>query len=147
MKIETCPYCSRGPKLAEFGYIAYKTDTSIVIVFKEQSHPGRLIVAYRNDHIAEITDLSDKERDAFMKDVSDAAKCIKKVYNPDRINYGAYGDTLGHLHYHLCPKYKDDFEWGGIFLMNPHKHDIDNDECEIIAEKIRAAYEEVKEGK
>ena len=31
--------------------------------------------------------------------------------------------------------------------MNPHKHDIDNDECEIIAEKIRAAYESVKEGK
>lgn len=147
MKLETCPYCSRGKLLSAFGYLAFKTETSLVIVFKEQSKPGRMIVAYRNDHIAELKDLDDKERNAFMKDVADVAKCIDYVYHPDRINYGAYGDTLGHLHFHLVPKYKDDFEWGGNFSMNPHKVEVSDDECEVIAEKIRDAYKKIVEGK
>lgn len=147
MKLETCPYCSRGKLLSAFGYLAFKTETSLIIVFKEQSKPGRMIIAYRNDHVAELKDLDEKERNAFMKDVADIAKCIDYVYHPDRINYGAYGDTLGHLHFHLVPKYKDDFEWGGTFSMNPHKVEIADDECEVIAEKIRDAYKKIIEGK
>ena len=143
MKLDTCPYCARGKMLQEFGYLAFKTETSLVIVFKEQSKPGRMIVAYRNDHIAEITDLDDNERNAFMKDVSDVAKCINYLYHPDRINYGAYGDKLGHLHFHLVPKYKDDYEWGGVFSMNPHKYEIGDDECEVIAQKFRDTYDKL----
>ena len=147
MKLETCPYCSRGKLLSAFGYLAFKTETSLIIVFKEQSKPGRMIVAYRNDHVAELKDLDEKERNAFMKDVADIAKCIDYVYHPDRINYGAYGDTLGHLPFHLVAKYKDDFEWGGPFSMNPHKVEGADDEWEVIAEKNRDAYKKIIEGK
>ncbi len=118
MKKENCPYCYQKEPLAKFGYLAFETETSLVIVFKDQTHKGRMIVAYKKDHVAEIQDLSDKERDAFMKDVADVAKAIQRAYHPNRINYGAYGDTLGHLHFHLCPKYEDEFEWGGTFQMN-----------------------------
>jgi diadenosine tetraphosphate (Ap4A) HIT family hydrolase len=146
MKLDTCPYCARGKLLANFGYLAFKTETSLIIVFKEQSKPGRVIVAYRNDHVAEIKDLSDKERDAFMKDVSDVAKCIEHIYHPDRINYGAFGDELGHLHFHLVPKYRGADEWGGTFSMNPHKYEISDDQCEVIAEKLRDAYDKLIKG-
>ena len=67
MKLETCPYCSRGKLLSAFGYLAFKTETSLIIVFKEQSKPGRMIVAYRNDHVAELKDLDEKERNAWWK--------------------------------------------------------------------------------
>ena len=50
-----------------------------------------------------------------------AAKAIHAAFHPDKLNYGAYGDTGCHLHMHLCPKYKDGFEWGGTFEMNPGK--------------------------
>ena len=84
-----------------------------------------------------------------MKDVADVAKCVDYLYHPDRINYGAYGDKLGHLHFHIVPKYKDDAEWGGTFLMNPHKYEISDNECEVIAQKMRDAYDKliVKGGK
>jgi diadenosine tetraphosphate (Ap4A) HIT family hydrolase len=144
MKLDNCPYCSRGKLLSAFGYVAFKTETSLVIVFKEQSKPGRMIVAYRNDHVAEIKDLSDDERNKFMKDVADVAKCIDTLYHPDRINYGAYGDTLGHLHFHLVPKYQGGEEWGGVFSMNPHKIEFNDDSCEVIAEKMREAYDNLK---
>ncbi len=139
MKKDNCPYCQQGEFLAKFGYLAFETETSEVIVFKDQSHPGRAIVAYKKDHVAEIQDLSDEERNAFMKDVSDVAKAIQKAYNPDRINYGAYGDTLCHLHFHSVPKYKDEFEWGGTFVMNTGNL-VDEAKCEEVAGKIKKYY-------
>ena len=66
MKKENCPYCNYGEALAKFGVLAFETELSSVIVFKDQSHPGRCIVAYKNDHIAEIQDLSDEERRAYI---------------------------------------------------------------------------------
>lgn len=139
MKKCGCPYCSKGEALDKFGVLAFETETSEVIVFKDQHHKGRAIVAYKNDHVAEIQDLNDEERNAFMKDVSDVAKAIQKAYNPDRINYGAYGDTLGHLHIHLVPKYKDGFEWGGTFVMNTNEYASD-EEINSVVEAIKANY-------
>ncbi len=139
MKKEGCPYCQKGEFLEKFGRLAFETETSEVIVFKDQHHKGRAIVAYKKDHVAEIQDLNDAERNAFMKDVSDVAKAIQKAYNPDRINYGAYGDTLGHLHIHLVPKYKDGFEWGGTFVMNTNEYASD-EEINKVVEDLKKNY-------
>ncbi len=141
MKKCGCPYCSKGSALDKFGVLAFETETSSVIVFKDQHHLGRTIVAYKKDHVAEIQDLSDEERNAFMKDVSNVAKAIQKAYNPDRINYGAYGDTLGHLHIHLVPKYKDGFEWGGTFVMNTNEY-ASEEEINKVIEALKANYKE-----
>ena len=67
-----------------------------------------------------------------MKDVSDVAKAIQVAYKPDRINYGAYGDTLGHLHIHLVPKWKDGYEWNGTFLMNTNEYASDKELQDVI---------------
>ena len=139
MKKCGCPYCSKGEALDKFGVLAFETETSEVIVFKDQHHKGRAIVAYKNDHVAEIQDLNDEERNAFMKDVSDVARAIQKAYNPDRINYGAYGDTLVHLHIHLVPKYKDGFEWGGTFVMNTNEY-ANDEEINAVVEALKVNY-------
>lgn len=144
MKRNDCSYCTKGELLSAFGYLAFETETSEVIVFKEQSKPGRMIVAYKKDHVAEIKDLPVEERNAFIQDVCDVAQCIENIYHPDRINYGGYGDVLGHLHIHLVPKYIGGDEWGGTFTMNSHKHDISDEECKVIADKIKAEYDKLK---
>lgn len=118
MKDPNCGYCARGELLDAFGIVICELNVSTLILFKEQSHPGRCVVAYK-DHVSEIVDLTDEERDAFMADVNRAAKAIHAAFHPDKLNYGAYGDTGCHLHVHLVPKYRDGFEWGGVFAMNP----------------------------
>ena len=107
------------------------------ILFKEQSHPGRCIVAYK-DHVSEIVDISEEERRLFFEDVAHAAKAIHAAFHPDKLNYGAYGDTGCHLHMHLCPKYKDGFEWGGTFEMNPGKTLLTDAEYQEMIDKIKA---------
>ena len=132
MKKCDCAYCAQGEYLAKFGVLAFETNKSEVIVFKDQHHMGRCIVAYKGDHVGGLEELSDSDRNEFMADVADVCKTVKKVYNPDRINFGAYGDTLGHLHVHIVPKYKDGFEWGGTFVMNTNEYASDEEINKVV---------------
>lgn len=132
MKKEGCPYCNGGEALAKFGVLAFKTEVSQVIVFKDQSHKGRCIVAYDLDHVAEICDLTEENRNKFLNDVNKVAKALHASYKPDRLNYGAYGDTLGHLHFHLVPKYENGFEWGGTFQMNTGNYASDEEIAKVV---------------
>ena len=133
-----CAYCVHGEPLAKFGiYICDLTQTRLYL-FKEQSHPGRVIVAPK-EHIEDLTELTDDERNTFFADVARVSSAVKKAFHPDRINYGAYNDKGIHLHYHLVPKYRDEFEWGGVFAMNPGLVRRTDAEYEALIEKIKAA--------
>lgn len=132
-----CPYCNGGAALADFAYkIGDISDHSSLYLFKEQSHPGRMVVAYRG-HVSEISDLSPEQLQAYMADVARIARLIHKMYRPDKINYGAFGDLNPHLHFHLVPKYKDEFEWGGNFQINPRSRELTEEEAQAIIEKVK----------
>ena len=120
MKDQNCAYCMGGELLDKFGIFICDLSVSQLILFKEQSKPGRVIVAYK-DHVSEIVNISEEERNAFMSDVCRASNAVHKAFNPDKVNYGAYGDTGCHLHMHIVPKYNGGDEWGGVFQMNPNK--------------------------
>ena len=137
MKDCNCGYCVGGEPLDKFGIKICDLEVSQLILFKEQSHPGRVIVAYK-DHVSELVDISDADRNAFFADVARAAKAVHAAFHPDKVNYGAYGDGGCHLHFHLVPKYKDAFEWGTPFAMNPGKTDLTDTEYDEIIEKIKA---------
>lgn len=136
MKSADCGYCMRGELLDRFGIFICDFQVSSLILFKEQSKPGRCIVAYK-DHVSEIVDISPEERSLFMEDVARAAQAIHRAFHPDKLNYGAYGDTGCHLHMHLCPKYKDGDEWGGVFQMNPGKVYLTEEEYGEMIRRIR----------
>ncbi len=137
MKDSNCGYCMRGELLDAFGIYICDLSVSSLILFKEQSKPGRCIVAYK-DHVSEIVDISEEDRNAFFADVTRAARAIHAAFHPDKVNYGAYGDTGCHLHFHLVPKYKGGDEWGGVFQMNPGKTYLTQAEYDAMIAKIKA---------
>ena len=133
----TCAYCMEGELVAEFGIKICELPASKVYLFKEQSHPGRLIVASKH-HVSEMVDLSEADRIAFLQDVNHMAEVIHKTFSPAKVNYGAYGDKGCHLHFHLVPKYTGAFEWGDTFAMNPDKNYLSEEEYEEMISKIKA---------
>lgn len=137
MKDANCGYCMRGELLDKFGIFICDLEVSSLILFKEQSKPGRVIVAYK-DHVSEIVNISDEERNLFMADVARAARALHAAFHPNKVNYGAYGDTGCHLHMHLVPKYEGGDEWGGVFQMNPDKVYLTDEEYAEMIEKIKA---------
>ncbi len=135
-KDENCAYCMRGELLDQFGIYVCDLQVSSLILFKEQSKLGRFVVAYK-DHVSEIVDLSEEDRNAFMADVVKVSNAIHQAFQPDKVNYGAYGDTGHHLHMHLVPKYKEGDEWGGVFQMNPNKIHLTTEGYEELIDKIK----------
>ena len=111
---------------------------SSLFVFREQTYSGRCLVAYRH-HVSELFELADAERDAFCKDVADAARAMKSAFGPAKVNYGAFSDKLGHLHVHLVPKYVAGPDYGSTFRMMPEPRIIlSDDDYEALAARLRA---------
>ena len=132
-----CAYCAEGKLVDAFGIKIGELPASKVYLFKEQSHKGRCIVASRF-HASEMIELSDADRNAFMDDVCKVARAIHKLFKPAKVNYGAYGDTGHHLHFHLVPKYPDEFEWGGTFEMNPKRTTLTEGEYAALVASLKS---------
>lgn len=133
-----CLYCQNNSTLRDLMIEIAPLSVSRVFLFKEQTYRGRCLVAY-NGHVNDLNELSDQERNAFMADVARVTRAMQTVFNPEKINYGAYSDKLSHLHFHLAPKYVGGPDYGGTFQMNPGKVYLSEAEYADMIEKIKAA--------
>lgn len=113
-----CLYCTNNETLHDLMIEICHLRVSRVFLFKEQTYHGRCLVAY-DHHVNDLNQLSDEERNAFMADVADTTRAMQRLFNPEKINYGAFSDTLSHLHFHLAPKYVGGPDYPGLFRMNP----------------------------
>lgn len=132
-----CLYCQNNETLQRLMIKICDLEVSRLFLFKEQSYHGRCNVVY-NDHAVEFHELSNEQRDAFMRDVARAGKAIAAAFDPSKINYGAYADTISHLHMHVVPKYRDGYGFGGVFEMNPQKVFLSETEYDEMILKIKA---------
>lgn len=131
-----CLYCQNNETQHNLMIEVAKLRVSRLFIFKEQTYHGRCLVAY-DKHVDDINLLSDEERNAFMADVVHATRAMQKVFNPVKINYGAYSDTLSHLHFHLVPKYEGGPDFGGVFRMNPQEVYLTDKEYADMAEALK----------
>ncbi|MBQ0063688.1 MAG: HIT family protein [Prevotella sp.] len=132
-----CLYCQNNQTLHDLMIEIKTLRVSRAFIFKEQTYRGRCLVAY-NGHVNDLNELTEEERNAFMADVADVTRAMQRVFNPEKINYGAFSDKLSHLHFHLAPKYVDGPDYGGIFRMNPGEVYLSDEEYQEMINKIKA---------
>ena len=134
---KSCLYCQNNETLHSLMIEVAQLSVSRMFIFREQTYRGRCLVAYK-DHVDDLNLLSDADRNAFMSDVAKVTRAMQAVFHPDKINYGAYSDTLEHLHFHLIPKYEGGPDWGGAFQMNPRQVYLTDAEYQEMAEQLKA---------
>ena len=132
-----CLYCQNNETLHSLMIEIGQLSVSRVFLFKEQTYRGRCLVAYK-EHVNDLFELSDEERNAFMADVIRAARAMDKVFHPAKINYGAYSDKLSHLHFHLAPKYEGGPDFGGVFVTNPQTVYLTDSEYQEMINAMKA---------
>lgn len=132
-----CLYCQNNETLHSLMIEFAQLRVSRVFLFKEQSYRGRCLVAYK-DHVNDLNELSDDDRNAFMADVAQVTRAMQKAFNPVKINYGAYSDKLSHLHFHLAPKYEGGLDFGGTFQMNPQQTYLSDEEYQQLIDAVKA---------
>ena len=134
-----CLYCRRDQRLHDLMIEIAPLGVSTLFLFREQTHPGRCVVAYRT-HVNELFELPASELTLLMQDVAKAARAIKIASGAKKINYGAYSDKLPHLHFHLVPKFEGGANWGSTFEMMPANKILRSDaECAAMIGSIRQA--------
>ncbi len=103
MKDENCPYCNGTAA----GAVIWSDERCRVLLIEDSPFVGLCRVAW-NAHVAELSDLSAEERAHLMTVVSAVETAIRRVTNPVKMNLGALGTLLPHLHWHVIPRQKDD---------------------------------------
>jgi diadenosine tetraphosphate (Ap4A) HIT family hydrolase len=84
-----CLYCQNNDTLHSLMIEIAQLSVSRVFLFKEQTYRGRCLVAYK-DHVNDLFELSDEDRNVFMADVARVTRAMDKAFHPEKINYGAY---------------------------------------------------------
>ncbi|MDL2245823.1 HIT family protein [Parabacteroides sp. OttesenSCG-928-J18] len=133
---QTCIYCNDIQTQESLMIKVCDLPASTVFLFREQTYKGRCIVAYK-EHATELYELKGEELLAYMEDVNRVARAINQLFNPAKINYGAYSDKNPHLHVHLAPKYVDGPDYGGVFVMNPQKVYLTDEEYQKMVEDLK----------
>lgn len=71
-----------------------------------------MIVPYR--HVRQLANLNSEERESLLPLLVEAEQIVGRVYNPHGVNIGlnlgeaAGAGILGHLHFHLVPRWRGD---------------------------------------
>ena len=132
-----CFYCENGEKLRSLLIEICELEYSIVYLNRDRKHKGRCNVRFK-EHKTEYFQMTPEENAGYFAELAKVAKAIDTLYHPDKINYATFGDGVPHVHVHVVPKYKDEYEWGGVFEMNPGKTLLTDEQYAEMIEKIKA---------
>jgi ATP adenylyltransferase len=107
-----CPFCSIPSLSDEDGLIVHRGKEAYVVMNLYPYNAGHLLVcAYR--HVADLTDLTESERNEISYLSAQAMKTIRKVSNAAGFNLGMNQGAISgagvadHIHQHVVPR------WGG----------------------------------
>lgn len=87
--------------------VVWKNKELRVIQVDDPLFPGYFRVIW-NKHIAEMSDLTDDERQLLEKVLLAVEKVVREQMQPDKINWAQFGNMVPHLHWHIIARYRDD---------------------------------------
>ncbi|MBA2549393.1 MAG: HIT family protein [Burkholderiaceae bacterium] len=94
----------------EGGRLVLANEWLRVTLVDEPNYPGYVRVIW-NDHVREMTELRQDERDRLMKTVFAVESAQRAVLNPLKINLASLGNLTPHLHWHVIARFADDLHF------------------------------------
>jgi ATP adenylyltransferase len=97
----------------EEGLVVHRGKNAYVVMNLYPYNPGHLLIcAYR--HVADLTDLTNEEREEIFALTSHAMTTIRKVSQPEGFNLGMNQGAISgagvaaHIHQHVVPRWSGD---------------------------------------
>jgi diadenosine tetraphosphate (Ap4A) HIT family hydrolase len=100
---DTCPAGEAGQVLRKVRDLP----ASIAILAPDQYYKGYTMVVSKT-HAIELYDLPERQSTQYFQDMVAVARAIATAFKPRKMNYEVLGNTVGHLHWHLFPRYEWD---------------------------------------
>jgi ATP adenylyltransferase len=109
----SCPFCEIPNRNDREALIVHRGKEAYVVMNLYPYNPGHLLIcAFR--HIADLTDLSESERNEISALSVHAMKTLRKVSNPAGFNLGMNQGAISgagvaaHIHQHIVPRWSGD---------------------------------------
>ena len=74
------------------------------------NHPWLILIPKVADAV-EIIDLSPAQRAQLTTEIDTAARALKALFKPDKLNVAALGNLVPQLHVHVIARYQNDIAW------------------------------------
>jgi diadenosine tetraphosphate (Ap4A) HIT family hydrolase len=81
-----------------------------VRLMDDANHPW-LVLVPRVAGAVEILDLDDAQRTQLTQEIDAAARALKALSKPHKLNVAALGNLVPQLHVHVIARYTDDIAW------------------------------------
>jgi diadenosine tetraphosphate (Ap4A) HIT family hydrolase len=117
MNTSDCIMCNRWEQDSDLR-IAELTH-SYVILNRDQFFPGYTLL-FTKKHVTELFHLDKLVRSELTEEISNTAKALHAVFQPDKINYELLGNMVPHMHWHLVPRFSSDALWPRPIWSEPH---------------------------
>jgi diadenosine tetraphosphate (Ap4A) HIT family hydrolase len=112
---------------------------SRVLLMNDSSFPWLILVPEREDS-REIYDLEEKDRAVLIEEITLAARIIRHLYKPDKINVGALGNLVPQLHIHVIGRFESDRAWPGPVWGAGPAQPYGGDEREATRERFEKTF-------
>jgi diadenosine tetraphosphate (Ap4A) HIT family hydrolase len=96
-----------------------------LVLADEPDWPGLVRIIW-NEHVAELSDLSESEAQALMVAVRQVERVLRDTLAPDKVNVASLGNQVPHLHVHIVPRWRDDLTFPGSIWTRPETGLSDN---------------------
>jgi diadenosine tetraphosphate (Ap4A) HIT family hydrolase len=101
--------CSEGrPEETPFGARIFAGEFSDAYLQRADIQRGYTVAIWRGRHVAEPTELREKEAAAYWLEVLRVGRALERHLQPVKLNYDVLGNSLPHLHTHVVPRFADD---------------------------------------
>ena len=109
----SCPFCEIPKKTDEEGLVVARGNEVYAVLNLYPYNPGHLLIC-TNRHVADLTDLTETERNEISAFSAHAIKTLRKVSKPAGFNLGMNQGAISgagvadHLHQHVIPRWSGD---------------------------------------
>ena len=113
MSRPACPLCA-----GEGGELLHRSPSWRLVLPDEPDWPGLVRIIW-NEHVAELSDLSEREAQALMAVMRQVERVLRDTLSPDKVNVASLGNQVPHLHIHIVPRWRDDLTFPGSIWTRP----------------------------
>ncbi|MFN7136832.1 MAG: HIT domain-containing protein [Thermomonas sp.] len=98
------------PRLADDTAPVIDLSLCEVRLMDDANHPWLVLVPKVADAV-EIIDLDPAQRTRLSAEIDLAARALKALFKPDKLNVAALGNQVPQLHVHVIARFRDDIAW------------------------------------
>lgn len=115
---------------------------------ENQCYIGRVFILLKEEGYEDFLAIDGEVREEFFLIGQEVKRALKRLFNPDKMNYAALSNVSEKIHVHVVPRYKEARDFGGMIFKDTRwgQNYAPYDRSFIIDEEILLALRKAVEG-